>query len=138
MAWIYLRTLLPLQHLAVLKMPSEIQSLVGPILTCTLYTKGRSVSTGHVQIKPTSWGKNEQEQAPNSRKHTSQLAPIQSQLPDASFHLPSGSFFCSYNAGAYLKVSFTMAQIHKRKKNFAANIYSGIHIGHSVGNRLNS
>ena len=80
--------------------------------------------------------KNEQEQAPNSGEYTSQMATIQSQLPDAPFHLPSGSFFCSDNAGAYLKVFITMAQSHKRKKNSAANIYSGFHIGHSVGNRL--
>ena len=80
--------------------------------------------------------KNEQEQAPNYGEHTSQIATIQSQLPDAPFNLPSGPFFCSDNAGAYLKVLITMAQIHKRKKNFAANIYSGIHIGHSVENRL--
>ena len=43
---------------------------------------------------------NEQEKAPNSGEHTSQMSPFLLELPMASFHLPSGSFFCSDNVGA--------------------------------------
>ena len=53
---------------------------------------------------------NEQEKAPNSGEHTSQMSPIHLELPMASFHLPSGSFICSDKACSHSKVLITEGQ----------------------------
>ena len=94
-------------------------------LQCIVYTEGRSVSAGHVKIKP----KSGQKLARTSTQFRGACFTNGSNSHTASWWLHF-TFFCSDNAGSLSKVLTTEEEIHKEKENSAANIYSGIDVKH--------